>query len=85
VHLGVVSFSSQGIGDAEPGVVQEVASVSSVASMVRTGASSSEAIRGYFRLVEEYVRSFKRSVARNADEVVFSWPENLVALPIIEK
>ncbi|MFC4853974.1 vWA domain-containing protein [Actinophytocola glycyrrhizae] len=76
---------SVGIGDADPGVVQEVASVSGAALMVRTGASSSEAIGGYFQLVDEYVKSLTRSVAGNARQVVFRWPENLVELPIIGK
>ncbi|ONI88025.1 hypothetical protein ALI22I_19975 [Saccharothrix sp. ALI-22-I] len=74
---------SVGIGDADPGVVQEVASVSGAALMVRTGASPSEAIGDYFRLVDEYTRSLTRSVTRNDGEVVFRWPENLVELPII--
>ena len=73
------------IGDADPGVAQEVASASGAALMVRTGASSDEAIGDYFRLVDEYARSFTRSVTRNAGDVVFRWPENLVELPIIEK
>jgi uncharacterized protein YegL len=76
---------SVGIGDADPGVVQEVASASGAALMVRTGASSDMAIGDYFRLVNEYVKSFRQTVTRNASDVVFRWPDNLVELPIIEK